>query len=77
MQDQKDKQHMEDALDEALRGTFPASDPVAIHAPLIAGKPKRRAKKQPVRRKKIGKKKKPARKASRPTRKKPKKTRRR
>ncbi|HEV7163892.1 MAG: hypothetical protein ACHQAZ_07090 [Gammaproteobacteria bacterium] len=76
MQDQKDKQHMEDALDEALRGTFPASDPVAIHAPLIAGKPKRRAKK-PVSRKKIGKKKKPARKASRPTRKKPKKTRRR
>src|SRR5579859_1341618 len=60
--------HIEDALDDALRGTFPASDPVAVHATVrevertvARMKVKRRAAKQrPVKarsKKKTGKKK--------------------
>lgn len=30
MADEKDKEHMDEALDEALEETFPASDPVAL-----------------------------------------------
>lgn len=31
--EQNRKQQLEDALDEGLRGTFPASDPVAVTQP--------------------------------------------
>ena len=30
MPDEKEKQHEDDALDEALEETFPASDPIAV-----------------------------------------------
>ena len=64
--DDKKKQHEEDALDEALRESFPASDPIAVHAqvpPPDPGDKDEHKKRRTVRRK---------RPATRKTRKRPK-----
>ena len=39
MTDDKEKQHREDALDEALEESFPASDPIAVHDPSLDARP--------------------------------------
>ena len=33
--DERERRHQEKALDEALKNTFPASDPVSVEQPLL------------------------------------------
>ena len=33
--DKRERRHQEKALDEALKNTFPASDPVSVEQPLL------------------------------------------
>lgn len=49
--DDKKKQHEEDALDEALRESFPASDPIAVHAQVTPPDPTPRSRHKARRRK--------------------------
>ena len=38
---QRQRQRQEEALDEALKNTFPASDPVSVQQPTTSGRPYR------------------------------------
>jgi hypothetical protein len=33
--DKRERRHQEEALDEALKNTFPASDPVSVEQPVL------------------------------------------
>ena len=37
VRDPKDREHQEEVLDEALKNTFPASDPASMEQPLKGG----------------------------------------
>jgi len=37
--DRTEREHQEEELDEALKNTFPASDPVSIEQPIKNGRP--------------------------------------
>lgn len=86
MMDDTKKQHEDAALDEALEESFPASDPIAVHAvvpdPIV--KPRSKRRKRPVAKRKTSNKKRSAKKkpgkkrsARRPAKKRARKTRRR
>ena len=42
--DERERRHQEDALDEALKDTFPASDPVSVEQPTPPAADRDRAK---------------------------------
>ena len=42
--DKRERRHQEEALDEALKNTFPASDPVSVEQPAPPGTDRDRAK---------------------------------
>jgi hypothetical protein len=42
--DKRERRHQEDALDEALKDTFPASDPVSVEQPTPPASDRDRAK---------------------------------
>ena len=42
--DKRERRHQEEALDEALKNTFPASDPVSVEQPVLAAADRDRAK---------------------------------
>ena len=42
--DKRERRHQEDALDEALKDTFPASDPVSVEQPTPPAADRDRAK---------------------------------
>ena len=35
---------VDNELDEALKGTFPGSDPISLESPLVSGSPRRKSK---------------------------------
>ena len=38
--DKRERRHQEEALDEALKNTFPASDPVSVEQPAVRRRPR-------------------------------------
>ena len=44
LEDMTRKGEVDDELDEALKGTFPGSDPVSLESPFVPGSPRRKSK---------------------------------